>query len=205
MAVNIEKEIIAEAQRLFDAVGVTSFDGGSLLILGLETTPERDLDDFLRGGHGIFRLRGFKAHAQPRLDSLIHFIQERGLSAETVGPYGYPQGEELNLKQQAVAAGLGSWGKNSLVLHPKFGPWLRLMAVKVVGATLFPASSEGDSHEETPLCQDCTACIDACPLGILEPYYLRDSNRCEAAFSDLSPKGKLVACDKCLVVCPVGK
>ena len=201
---NIEKEIIAEAQRLFDAVGVTPYGGDSLLILGLVTTPERDLDDFFRGGHGIFRLRGFKAHAQPRLDSLIHFIQERGLSAETVGPYGYPQGEELNLKQQAVAAGLGGWGKNSLVLHPEFGPWLRLMAVKV-GAILPPTGSGGDSHKENPLCQDCTACIDACPQGILEPYYLRDCNRCEAAFSDLSPKGKLAACDKCWVVCPVGK
>ena len=202
---NIEKGIITEAQRLFDAVGVTPYGGDSLLILGLETTPERDLDDFFRDEQGIFRLLGFEAHTRPRLNSLIHFIQERGLSAETVGRCGYPQGEELNLKQQAVAAGLGGWGKNSLVLHPKFGPWLRLMAVKVVGATLFPTGSGGDSHKESPLCQDCTACIDACPQGILEPYYLRDSSKCEADLSDLSPKGKLVLCDKCWVVCPVGK
>ena len=200
----IEKEIITEAQRLFDAVGVTPYGGDSLLILGLVTAPERDLDDFFRDENGKFRLHGFKAHAKPRLDSLIHFIQERSLSAETVGPYGYPQGEELNLKQEAVAAGLGSWGKNSLVLHPKFGPWLRLMAVKV-GATLSPTGSGGDSHKEAPLCQDCTACIDACPPGILEPYYLRDRSKCEADLSDLSPKGKLVLCDKCWVVCPVGK
>ncbi len=201
---SIEKEIITEAQRLFDAVGVTPYGGDSLLILGMVTAPERDLDDFFRGGDGIFRLHGFKAHAKPRLDSLIHFIQERGLSAETVGPYGYPQGEKLNLKQQAVAAGLGSWGKNSLMLHPRFGPWLRLMAVKV-GATLSPTGSGGDSHKENPLCQDCIACIDACPLGILEPYYLRDRSKCEADLSDLSQKGKLVLCDKCWVVCPVGK
>jgi len=201
---SIGKEIITEAQRLFDAVGVTPYGGDSLLILGLVTAPERDLDDFFRDEDGVFRLPGFEAHTKPRLDSLIHFIQERGLSAETVGLYGYPQGEELNLKQQAVAAGLGSWGKNSLVLHPRFGPWLRLMAVKV-GATLSPTGSGGDSHKENPLCQDCAACIDACPLGILEPYYLRDRSKCEADLSDLSPKGKLVLCDKCWVVCPVGK
>jgi len=203
--VSIEKEIIIEAQRLFGAVGVTPYGGDSLLILGLVTTPERDLDDFFREGNGtFFRLRGFEAHARPRLDSLIHLIQERGLSAKTVGQCGYPRAGELNLKQQAVAAGLGSWGKNALVLHPKFGPWLRLMAVKV-GAALSPTGSGRDSHKENPLCQDCTACIDACPLGILEPYYLRDSIRCEANISNLPQKGKLVACDKCLVVCPVGK
>jgi len=200
----IEKEIITEAQRLFDAVGVTPYGRDSLLILGLVTTPERDLDDFFRDEDGVVRLRGFEAHTQPRLDSLIHFIQKQGLSAEILGRCGYPRGEELNLKQHAVAAGLGRWGKNSLVLHPQFGPWLRLMAVKVVGATLSPTDSGRDSHKESPLCKDCTACIDACPLSILEPYYLRDRSSCQANFSNLSQRGKLVCCDRCLVVCPVG-
>jgi len=202
--VNIEKEIITEAQRLFDAVGVTPYGGGSLLILGLVTTPERDLDDFFRDEDGTVRLRGFETHARPRLNSLVHFIQGQGLSAEILGRYSYPQGEELNLKQQAVAAGLGRWGKNSLLLHPRFGPQLRLMAVKVVGTSLSPTGPGRDSHEENTLCKDCTACIDACPLGILEPYYLRDRSSCEADFSNLSQRGRLVACDRCLVICPVG-
>lgn len=201
---NIEKEIITEAQKLFDVAGVTHYGGNSLLILGLVTTPERDLDDFFREEDGVFRLRGFEAHVQPKLNSLIHFIQEQDLSADVLGRYGYPQGEELNLKQQAVAAGLGGWGKNSLVLHPRFGPWLRLMALKVVGGTLSPIDSGRDSHKENPLCKDCTTCIDACPLGVLEPYYLRDRSSCQANFSSLSEIGKLVACDRCWVVCPVG-
>lgn len=199
-----ETEIIATAHRLFDAVGVTPYGRDSLLILGLVTTPERDLDDFFRDENGFFRLRGFEAHARPRLDSLLQFIQGLGLSAETVGWCGYPSGRKLNLKAQAVAAGLGRWGKNALVLHPRFGPWLRLMAVKV-GAILPPTGWGGDNHRENPLCQGCTACVDACPLGILEPYYLRHRSRCEANFSDLTQKGKLVACDKCWVVCPVGR
>lgn len=202
---NIEKEIVAEAQRLFDVAGITPYAGDSLLILGLVTTPERDLDDFFRDADGVFRLRGFKVHVQPRLDSLIHFIWEHGLAAEIWGPCGYPRGEELNLKQQAVAAGLGRWGKNSLILHSQFGPWLRLMAVKVMGVALAPTGPGRDSHKENPLCKNCNACVDACPLGILEPYYLRDRNSCRAEVSKLTQTGKLVTCDRCLVVCPVGR
>ena len=202
---SIENHIVAEAQRLFDIAGITTYGGDNLLILGLVTTPERDLDDFLRDEGGVFRLRGFEVHAQPRLDALVHFIREQGVSAETWGRCGYPQGEELNLKQQAVAAGLGRWGKNSLVLSPRFGPWLRLMAVRLVGATLSPTGPGRDSHEENPLCKDCTACVDACPLGILEPYYLNDRSNCRASVSKLTQLGKLVTCDRCLVVCPVGR
>jgi epoxyqueuosine reductase QueG len=201
----VEKKIVAEAQRLFDVVGVTPYGRDSLLILGLVTTPQHDLDDFLRDEDGAFRLHGFEVHAQPRLDLLTHFIREQGLEAEIWGPHGYPQGKELNLKQQAVAAGLGMWGKNSLMLHPQFGPWLRLMAVKVIGASLSPTGPGRDSHEENPLCKDCTTCIEACPEGILEPYYLRDRSSCRAEVSKLTQKGKLIACDQCWVVCPIGR
>ncbi len=202
---SLEKEIFAEAQRLFDLAGLTSYGRDSLLILGLVTAPQRDLDDFFRDANGGFRLRGFEVHAQPKLDLLVHFIREQGLVAEMVGPCGYPRGEELNLKQQAVAAGLGRWGKNSLVLHPRFGPWLRLMALRVVGTTLSPTGAGRDSHQENPLCKDCTACIDACPIGILEPYYLQDRISCRASTSTLRQTGKLVTCARCLEVCPVGQ
>jgi len=201
----IEDEIIAEAKRLFDAVGVTSCGRDNVIILGMATSPERDLDDFLRNGNGFFRIHGFEEHVQPRLKPLVSFIREKGLSAEISGWCGYPTGEELNLKQQAVAAGLGSWGKNAMLLHPQFGPWLRLMSVKVSGSNLSTTGPGRDNHSENPLCKDCTACIDACPLGILEPYYLRDSHSC-LAHTDRSPQpGKIVCCDRCWTVCPVGK
>ena len=202
-----EKEILAEARRLFDAAGITADGKDSLLILGLVSTPQRDLDDFYRDDDGVFRLHGFEIHAQPKLDSLIHFIQEKGLEARLTGRCGYPRsGEEPNLKQQAVAAGLGRWGKNSLLLHPESGPWMRLMAMKVIGTDLSPTGPGRDGHEENPLCKDCTACIDACPVGVLEPYYVRDRDNCLARITtSSSQKGKLVICDQCLVVCPVGR
>ena len=200
----VEKAIIEKAQSLFDAVGVASHDEASLLILGLLTTPQQDLDDFYREKPGSFSLRGFEIHAQPKLEALIQFIQEHGLGAEIRGQCGYPRGEELNLKQQSVATGLGKWGKNSLVLHPRFGPWLRFMAVKVY-AILTPTGPGNDSHEENPLCEDCTACIDACPTGVIEPYLVRNRVNCQASISLFPQTGKLIACDCCLVACPVGR
>lgn len=201
----IEKEIIAEAQSLFDAVGIASCGKDSILILGMVTSPEQDLDYFIRDENGAFKIRGFEIHAKPKLVSLVNSIREKGLSAEIFGWCGYPQGEELNLKRQAVAAGLGSWGKNSMVIHPKFGPWLRLMSVKVAGSALSPTGPGGDSHSENPLCKGCSACIDACPLGILEPYYLKDSGSCLASTSKWRQPGRIVCCDQCWVVCPVGQ
>ena len=200
-----EKEILAEARRLFDAAGITADGKDSLLILGLVSTPQRDLDDFYRDEDGVFRLPGFEVHAQPKLDSLIHFIQEQGLEAQLIGRCGYPLKGELNLKQQAVAAGLGRWGKNSLLLHLELGPWLRLMAMKVMGANLSPTGAGRDNHEDNPLCKDCAACIDACPVGVLEPYRVRDRGSCLARITKSSPKDKLVICDQCWVVCPAGR
>jgi epoxyqueuosine reductase QueG len=199
---SVERAIITQARELFDVAGVTPYGADSLLVLGLVTTPERDLDDFGRSKRGVIQLGGFKAHALPRLQALVDFIRGKGLAASIIGQYGYPQGKELNLKQQAVAAGIGGWGKNSLVIHPRFGPWLRFMAVRVSGVTLPPTNPEGNSRQESPSCQGCTACIDACPLGIIAPYCLRDAGRCLAVFENLPQAGKLVACDLCLAACP---
>ena len=201
---SVERAIIAQAQKLFDVAGVTPYGADSLLILGLVTTPERDLDDFSRDERGVIQLHGFEAHALPGLQALVDFIQGEGLAARIIGRCGYPQGRKLNLKQQAVAAGIGGWGKNSLVIHPRFGPWLRFMAVKISGVTLPPTSPEGNSRQESPLCQGCTACIDACPLGVIEPCCVRDPARCLAVFDNLPQAGKLVACDLCLAACPYG-
>lgn len=202
---SVAQAIIAQAQKLFDVAGVIPCGADSLLILGLVTSPRRDLDDFSRSEKGNVEMRGFEAYARPRLQTLVDFIRGKGLSARIIGRCGYPRPRVLNLKQQAVAAGIGGcWGKNSLVIHPRFGPWLRFMAVRVLGVSLSPMNPAGNSRKESSLCEGCTACIDACPLGIIEPYYLREAGRCLADFDNLPSAGKLVACDLCLAACPYG-
>jgi len=206
--VNKGEEIIARARSLFDAVGVARdpLTKETILILGLVSTPERDLDDFTiqkaKDGRESF-WRGFIRYAKPKLDDLLGFIRKQGYSAELVGKLGYSPSGKPNLKHLAVAAGLGRQGKNTVVINPRFGPWLRFMAVR----TNVPLALTGSgvyAKEENPDCKSCRRCIEACPVGILQPYCLLDADRCLAAISG-ERHGQLAICDKCVVVCPVGE
>ena len=201
-------EIIARARNLFDVVGVARNPAtkDTILILGLVSTPERDLDDFTiqeaKDGKESF-WRGFIQYAKPKLDALLEFIRKQGFSAELVGKLGYSPSGKPNLKHLAVAAGLGRQGKNTLVINPRFGPWLRFMAIRT-NAPLALTGPGVYAKEENPDCKSCQRCIEACPAGILQPYRLRDTDRCLAAISG-ERRGELAVCDKCVVVCPVGE
>jgi len=198
------EEIVARARSLFDVVGVASdpSTNDTILIIGLVSTPERDLDDFVSEGTKTI-LRGFARHAKDKEDALIEFIREQGSAAELVGELGYPLRGKPNLKHLAVAAGLGKQGKNTLVIHPRFGPWLRFMTIKT-DAPLAPTGPGIYSKEENPYCENCQECVQACPAGILLPYRLVDADSCLAAISE-GRHGELAICDKCVVVCPVGE
>ena len=198
------EEIIARARSLFDAVGVASdpSTNDTILILGLVSTPERDLDDFASTGTKTI-LRGFARHAKDKEDALIAFVEEQGFAAELVGELGYPLHGKPNLKHMAVAAGVGKQGKNTLIIHPRFGPWLRFMAIR----TDAPLAATGPgiySKEENPYCENCQKCVQACPAGVLLPYRLVDASSCLAAVSE-ERGSELAICDKCVVVCPVGE
>jgi hypothetical protein len=198
------EQILNKARKLFDAAGIAVINGDNILIVGLETSPEHDLDDFIRNEKRSFIIRGFEIHLRPSLNSLMDYIGKLGLSVEMIGHCGYPRGDELNLKRLAVAAGLGSWGKNAMLLHPRFGPRLRLAALRIAGAALDETGPGIDEFVQPLYCQDCNACIDACPVGVLEPYYLGDTRACRAS-TDWSPEpGKVECCDLCWKVCPVG-
>jgi ferredoxin len=198
------EQVLSESSKLFDAAGIVVVDGDSILIVGLETSSERDLDDFVRDEKRSFIIRGFEIHFQPLLDSMMDFIRGLGLSVGMVGHCGYPQGDELNLKRLAVAAGLGSWGKNAMLLHPHFGPRLRLAALRITGTALDETGPGLDAFELSQSCRECNACVDVCPVGVLEPYYLWDTRACRASTAWSPDPGKVECCDLCWKVCPVG-
>ena len=201
----IAQQIADYAGSLFDVVGSTRLsrvDG--LLILGLESTPQRNLDEFGRVD-GEFYLYGFEKHVKPRLESLLNFIRSKGFSAEPVGRHGYPLRGEVNLKEEAVRAGLGKRGKSTLVLHPKYGPWLRFMAIRT-DAPMDLLAGSAPTREENPVCSGCSICIDACPVKALEPYRMPDTSLCSSNSAIMAEEqGRLIPCDICLHLCPAGK
>jgi len=206
------QQIAEYAGSLFDVVGASHQpNGDNLLIVGLESTEECNLDEF---GHvrGVFQMYGFKKHAGPKLESLLNFIRSKGFAAELMGRYGYPlmgrhgyppEGD-VNLKVAAIHAGLGKRGKSTVVLHPQYGPRLRFMAIKT-DAPLQSLMRSALPDEENPVCKGCSICIDVCPTKALEPYQMPDTSLCLSNVSPQDEDGRSILCDKCLHLCPAAK
>ena len=195
-------DIREKANSLFDVVGIVRIEDYTLLLLGLESTKERNLDDF-GIADGNFRMYGFETHVQHRLEELLLFIYNTGFSAEAVGRIGYPLEGEINLKAVAIRTGVGRRGKNTVVLHPEYGPRLRFIGIK----TNIPwdTSDIPLKEEENPVCRHCNICIDSCPVNALEPYHMADPKICLSYFTPRDEKGRSILCDLCLKLCPAGK
>ena len=107
----------------------------------------------------------------------------------------------------AVRAGVGWWGKNSMVLAPGQGPWMLLGSVATDAAV---APSERMSRD----CGTCDACMPACPTGALTSPGILDARLCLAAVLQTAgpipeplrvPMGdRIYGCDDCLDACPPG-
>jgi len=189
---------------LFDVFGIAEHpDHGTLIIVGLESTPNRNLDSFGRTDDEI-KLFGFEKYMSPLLESAVSFIRDKGYTSELVDRHGYPKREQLNLKELAVQTGIGKRGKHSVVLHDKYGARLRFAAIKVEGS--FQLSARPILSElPNPTCRNCSLCLEACPVNIIEPYRVTDVSLCLSQVLAMEEQqGQLIPCDKCLKVCPAG-
>jgi epoxyqueuosine reductase len=107
----------------------------------------------------------------------------------------------------AVRAGVGWWGKSTMVLSPGQGPWLLLGSV----VTDAPLPIDGRMART---CGTCAACLPACPTGALVAPGVLDARRCLAALAQspgvIPPAyrwamgDRIYGCDDCLEVCPPG-
>ncbi len=126
--------------------------------------------------------------------------------------YPYEASSPDSYKRVFRLAGIGAFGKNALIISPKYGPWLRFNYL------LTNAELEPDEPFEKDLCKDCSLCVKACPVGALKPYVV-DPERCLVGVHIRSTIPKRlrpvldrhepqltpvthVMCTRCQIVCP---
>lgn len=111
---------------------------------------------------------------------LARFLEQRGHRAAIVPPYSPVEMSvetkgftgDVSLRHAAVAAGLGVLGNNNLLVTPEFGPRVRLGAV-VTTAELAP-----DEPSSENFCENCDACVSACPADALSEPGKTRTGRC---------------------------
>jgi epoxyqueuosine reductase len=113
--------------------------------------------------------------------SMMNFIEHKGFRTHFITREWHMAknrfGRNVNtmsLKQAARAAGLGSIGRHTLLVTPDHGPRVRLSGF-ITDAPL----GAGAPFEAT-LCDDCGACIAACPSGALNGQDDFGFNACSA-------------------------
>jgi len=105
-------------------------------------------------------------------------------------------------------AGLGWFGRNTMLISRSFGSWFFLAAI------LTDAELVCDGSEEGNWCGTCTRCLDECPTGAFPESGVLDAKRCISYLTiELRDRGIprelragvggwLFGCDVCQEVCP---
>jgi len=115
-------------------------------------------------------------------------------------------------KVWATKAGLGRIGKHTLLINPKNGTYC------FIGLIISSIEFKQDKliSEDVVNCDNCSACIQACPTGALINPGILDANKCiswltvekKGEFSTeeaASVNGMVFGCDICQDACPYNK
>ncbi len=118
------------------------------------------------------------------------------------GPYEYWDAEQmegrglLSMKHAAVQAGLGTLGKNTLLMNKEYGNRL------TIGVVLTNLSIASDELADSICIEGCRLCIDSCPVGALNGESVKQK-ACRPNVYGKTKRGfDTVDCNQCRMICP---
>ena len=181
----------------------------SLVVVALDygdVLPEDVLNDPSRGRIAAYAWgKDYHEILTPRLQTLAEWLQ-----AEIGGSFrAYVDTGAILERDHAQAAGLGFVGKNTMLIHPRFGSKFFL------GVLL--SDVEFDEYDaplpKASMCGTCTRCLSACPTDAFPRPFVLDARRCISYLTieykgwierDLRPLmgNWIFGCDICQNVCP---
>ena len=140
----------------------------------------------------------------------------RSKDATDAGPY--PE------RELAWLAGLGFFGRNTMLIHPRLGSGfflgVALLNLEITGLAAAPRPLVGPrvgvpegAEGMTSLCGRCTLCLEACPTDAFPEPFVLDAGRCISNWTiewrgGAKPEQRarqgdhLFGCDICQAVCP---
>lgn len=160
----------------------TVFPGArSLVVMAYRELSSCESPNMQIAMNGRLDLMEFSRSCNYRLARLLE--REFGAKAMTV-PVSYPlpmevetQGgvADVSLRHAAIAAGLGAFGRNNLVIHPAMGSRV------VFTAVVSDLALESDPPAAGNYCDDCMECVLSCPGGALDEEGRTDLLKCLGA------------------------
>ena len=169
-------------------------DQGTYIVLGLYHDPEHpelDLWEEGRGTPGDRTLAGIGRR-------LGLWLSERYGVRTRVIPYQLSDGG-IYLKDAACMAGIGSMGKNNLVLVPGYGPKVRFRAVW----TDLTAPDQDLPGHDSPCAGCADYCIRACPMDAFATgRFSRDRCMARMDADKVSGRERIDHCRACELACP---
>ena len=137
---------------------------------------------------------------------LSYYLEEEGyLSIPTgaIDPCNYNKDISkyvglISLKNAACQAGLGTIGKNTLLITPQYGNMVWL------GAVITSAALDSDPIiKKNPCEDDCRKCLDSCPVKAIDGSKYMDQKKCwEYAFGEEDGGEWRIKCFICRSICP---
>lgn len=118
-------------------------------------------------------------------------------------PYEYWNSEKMegrgliSMKNAAVHAGIGTLGKNTLLLNAKYGNRL------TVGAILTNLVLPSDDYAESICIDGCNLCVKSCPAQALKEEAVIQKLCRSNTYSSTERGFDTVLCNQCRTVCPM--